>query len=111
MAAEACPVCGRPSTLADGGCAVAFRRFGKMPPAVEVATCYRLGYEREKLRADSAVADLRVDADLLARAESQINGLKAEVASLRASLRLLASHDPPWLDDHIRARAALGEAL
>jgi len=46
---------------------------------------------------------------VVGRLEATVAGLRAKVERLRASLRILASHDPPWLDDHIRARAALVE--
>lgn len=41
-------------------------------------------------------------------AVAEIERLEAENERLRSSLRIIASHDPPWLDDHIRAGAALG---
>ncbi len=51
------------------------------------ALCYLRGFER--LRAENAA-------------------LRAEIATYRDSLAVLAEHEPSWSDDFCRARAALG---
>lgn len=82
-----CHICGRPKYHRDRASADACLRWtqGREDNEKVLAGCYYLGYEREKVRADAsetaladAVADIRLDIDLLARAECQINDLKAE---------------------------------
>lgn len=45
--------------------------------------------------------------DTAARLSARALSAEAEVERLRASLRILAEHEPSWSDDFLRARAAL----